>query len=143
MLKKFLLILLVIYFAFNISFSQDTTPPEPVEIDSVSVLTTDMVRISWEMCTSLDVDGYYIYLLIDAAKVPIDTIPNGSTITLLHNWTKPPAPSTDTQSETYFVAPFDNSDNVAEMSAPHNTMFLQYLFVQFHNLFSSRQVNML
>ncbi|MBT3208661.1 MAG: T9SS type B sorting domain-containing protein [Bacteroidetes bacterium] len=128
MLKKFLLILLVIYFAFNISFSQDTTPPEPVEIDSVSVLTTDMVRISWEMCTSLDVDGYYIYLLIDAAKVPIDTIPNGSTITLLHNWTKPPAPSTDTQSETYFVAPFDNSDNVAEMSAPHNTMFLQYYF---------------
>ena len=128
MLKRLLIIIFVIYFAFNIGFSQDTTPPEPVEIDSVSVITTDMVRIGWEMCTSLDVDGYYVYLLVNTAKVPIDTIPNGATTTLLHNWTKPPAPSTETQSETYYVAPFDNSNNVAEMSAPHNTVYLQYNF---------------
>lgn len=107
-------------------FSQDTTPPDTPELDSVSVYdpATGSVIVSWFPCDSADVVSYIIYRSILSSWQQIAEVPAPATsyidITATANY----------RPELYRISAKDESNNYSPMTPVtpvdkhHNTIYI-------------------
>lgn len=102
------------------TFKDATAPIAPL-IDSVSInATNSKATISWDINQNKDTEYYIIYMFVNNAWTPIDTVYgiNNHTFTDLVN------DPCSTGPNYYRVAAADSCDNKSAMSEPQNTLFL-------------------
>lgn len=101
----------------------DITPPFTPVIDSVSVNPiTGNAIISWDKNAAGDTRAYVIYLLVNGATTPIDTV-WGDSITTYVDMNNYPC-STNGDFNTYSVAAFDSCGHISALSEMQNTINL-------------------
>ncbi len=104
-------------------YFSDNIPPSMPIIDSVSVdPSTGFVQISWDTNAWNDVGGYIIYIEVNGALTPIDTLWGNNVISYIDQNNSPCSISGGFN--TYAVAAFDTCGNPSAISTRNNTMGL-------------------
>ena len=135
MIKKVLIFTLLLFIGLATMWGQDITPPAPVTIRYVDVNPgTGSVNISWNPSSSVDVEGYEIFKLINGYYIKIGDVAHPVT-SFINAIAIPPSTNSslaNSQVETYRVTAYDGvvpTPNFSELCAPHHTVYLELNFM--------------
>ncbi|MDP4221925.1 MAG: gliding motility-associated C-terminal domain-containing protein [Bacteroidota bacterium] len=119
MVRLIIVTLMYLVVSFN-GFSQgDSVRPEPPVLNLVTINeTTGQVEMTWTLSPSPDVAGYIVYLYLNGAGIPIDSIFNPAA-----NRYSAVRPFTSHFSEAYVIAAIDSSHNYSPLSNSLHTIF--------------------
>ncbi len=102
----------------------DIMPPYTPVIDSVTVNPlTGLAQLAWDKNAAGDTRGYVIYLLVNGATTPIDTVWGDSITTYIDSLNNPC--SVNGSYNTYSVAAFDSCGHISALSDLQNSMNLK------------------
>ncbi len=124
---KYFLIKTGTAFLLNLSISlqgfpqRDSIRPEPPVLNLVTINeATGRVDMTWTLSPSTDVAGYIVYLYMNGAGIPIDSIFNPAA-----NSYSAVRPFTEHFSESYVIAATDSSHNYSPLSNSLHTIYTQ------------------
>jgi len=105
---------------------RDTEGPAPPLLDTVSVAyTTGQTYVTWFADSSLDTQGYVIYLFNGTSYDSIGAVYGINNLSFLYT-----SSQADDQVETFSVAAFDSCRNLGSLAVNHNTIHLTSEFVK-------------
>lgn len=130
--STYLIIATLISLSGNITGQIDSIGPGPPLLDLVTVNPANgNVDISWQKSISPDVSVYVVYLYIDNAGFPLDTIDRFSPTNYTYTGS-----GSSYYSESYVVAAFDSSGNFSPLSNSLNTIYTEAGFDTCNNRLS-------